>query len=127
MTLIVKQDEASDPLHVGIFGSNALAPGANDQAHLLQKFWFATILVKTADVKHYLTLRGRQAGVPLMLRNCPPLRYEHAMLPLWSGMEDQMSRIFPYAISLSLAPRYRWKANLSIRFSRQFRGVRLDD
>jgi hypothetical protein len=101
----------------GIIGSNAIVPGANGQAHLIQKFWFATILVKTADVRHYLTLRGRQAGVPLMLRNSPPLRYEHAMLPLWSGMGDQMSGIFPYAISLSLAPGYRWKANLSIRFS----------
>jgi len=40
----MKQDEAPDPLHVGFFSSDALVPGANGQAHLIKKFWFATII-----------------------------------------------------------------------------------
>jgi hypothetical protein len=60
MTLVMKQDEALDPLHVGFFSSDAIVPGANGEANLIKKFWFAAIIGETVDVRHDLTLHGRQ-------------------------------------------------------------------
>jgi hypothetical protein len=62
---MMKQDEALDPLHVGFFSSDAIVPGANGQAHLIKKFWFATIIGETVDVRHDLTQHGSQESVHL--------------------------------------------------------------
>jgi hypothetical protein len=64
----MKQDEAPDPLHVGFFSSDAIVPIANGQAHLIKKFWFATIIGETVDGRHDLTQHGRQESVQLTYR-----------------------------------------------------------
>lgn len=61
----MKQDEALDPLHVGFFSSDAIVTGANGQAHLIKKFWFATIIGEMVDVRHDFTQHGRQDSVHL--------------------------------------------------------------
>jgi hypothetical protein len=40
MTLIVKKDEALDPMDIGFFGSIAIMPAANGLAHLIEKLGF---------------------------------------------------------------------------------------
>jgi len=40
MTLVVKKDESSDPLHVRFFGPMAVVPGANGLADLVKESRF---------------------------------------------------------------------------------------
>ena len=65
MTLVMKENKSFDPLHIGFFSSNAIVPGTNSQAHLIKKFWFATIIGEMVDVRHDFTQHGRQDSVHL--------------------------------------------------------------
>jgi len=38
MTLVVKEDEAADPVHVGLFGANGIVFEVDSVAHLVEEF-----------------------------------------------------------------------------------------
>ena len=54
VTLVMKDDEASDPLHIGFFGAEAIVSGAQSVTHLFEEFGLLTT-TGVSDREHTFT------------------------------------------------------------------------